>query len=141
MKVTIQQLTKRTPNRNRSSVRAGKIYWVCSFHSWENGKVVCIICESYSHADCYGIINISIQHIFGSCFAKTNRPCSNKEIGLFVKRAHKTKKKHSSFAFNLMVRRTLSSILKEEFKSSQLCTEPGEIFLQLRFGMSSSYAS
>ena len=40
-----------------------------------------------------------------------------------------------------MVRKTLSLILKEEFKSSQPSTEPGEIFLQLRFGTSSSYTS
>ena len=25
--------------------------------------IVCVICESYSHADCYGITDISIQHV------------------------------------------------------------------------------
>ena len=43
--------------------------------------------------------------------------------------------------FKLIVRRTLSSILKEEYKSSQPGHELGEIFLQLRFGMSSSYSN
>ena len=129
------------PPKKGSSNKAGKIYCVCSFHSWENGMIVCVICESYSHADCYGITDISIQHVCGPCFAKTNRPCSNAEIGRFVKKPNKTRKEHSSFAFNLMVRRTLTSIVKEEYKSSQPGLEPGEIFLQLRFGMSTSYSS
>ena len=129
------------PPKKGSSNKAGKIYCVCSFHSWENGMIVCVICESYSHADCYGITDISIQHVCGPCFAKTNRPCSNAEIGRFVKKPNETRKEHSSFAFNLMVRRTLTSIVKEEYKSSQPGLEPGEIFLQLRFGMSTSYSS
>ena len=40
---------KHKVKKSRKS-KAGKIYCVCAFQSYENGMLLCIKCKSYSHA-------------------------------------------------------------------------------------------
>jgi len=64
---------------------------------------------------------------------------SNEGVKKFMEKKPKTQNKNSEFAFNLMLRKVMSSILKEEYKSNEPCTYPGVDFLKIRFNMSFSY--
>ena len=127
---------KSSSNKNKQ----GRIYCVCAFQCYENGMLLCSKCANYSHAECYNVVDINIKHICGSCAIKEDINCTNEEVKKFMERKYKTQKDHSEFAFNLMLRRVMSSILKEEYKSTQPCNQPGVEFLKIRFNMSSSYA-
>ena len=120
--------------------KEGRIYCVCAFQSYETLMLLCSKCKSYSHADCYEVFDLNIEHICGSCAIKKNLNCTNNKIKIFMEKQNKTQKEHSNFAFNLMLRRAMNSILKEDFKS----TQPGNMsaeFMRIRFNMSSSYAN
>ena len=77
-------------------------------------KMGCSTCANYSHADCYNVVDINIKHICGSCAIKDDVNCTNEKVKKFMEKEDKTQKDHSKFAFNLMLRRVMSSILKEE---------------------------
>ena len=47
---------------------------------------------------------------------------SNEGVKKFMEKKPKTQNKHTEFAFNLMLRKVMSSILKEVYKSTQPCT-------------------
>jgi len=64
---------------------------------------------------------------------------SNEGVKKFMEKKPKTQNKNSEFAFNLLLRKVMSSILKEEYKSNEPCTYPGVDFLKIRFNMSFSY--
>ena len=103
--------------------------------------LVCTKCKSFSHADCYEVSDLNIEHVCGSCAIREKVECTNNKVKDFMMKENKTKQEHSDFAFNLMLRRSMNAILREDFKSVQPGTSPTTEFMRLRFGMSSSYAS
>jgi len=82
-----------------------------------------------------------MEHVCGSCTIREKVECTNNKVKEFMMKENKTKQEHSDFAFNLMLRRSMNAILREDFKSVQPGTSPTTEFLRLRFGMSSSYTS
>ena len=103
--------------------------------------LLCKYCKGYSHADCYGVMDINVVHVCGSCAIKENVDCTDADVKRFIEKPNKSQQDHSTFAFNLMLKRVMNSILKEEYKS----TQPGQAadveFMKIRFNMSSTYAS
>ena len=129
------------PKKKEGKTKEGTIYCVCSFQSYENGMIVCLECKRFSHAECYGVSDIEVKHICGTCAKKKSIQCTSDNVKEFIEKENKRQKDHSNFAFGLMLRRVLNSILKEEYKSTQPGLEPGVNFLRIRFGMSTSYAN
>ena len=129
------------PKRKEGKTKEGAIYCVCSFQSYENGMIVCLECKRFSHAECYGVSDIEVKHICGTCAKKKGIQCTSVNVKEFIEKENKRQKDHSNFAFGLMLRRVLNSVLKEEYKSTQPGLEPGVDFLRIRFGMSTSYAN
>ena len=103
--------------------------------------IVCLKCMRFSHAECYEVSDIEVKHTCGTCAVKEGINCTSMKVKSFIEKSNKTQKDHSTFAFSLMLRRVLNSVLKEEYKSTQPGLEPGIEFLKIRFNMSTSYAN
>ena len=121
--------------------KKGSIFCICSKQTYEHGMVKCSECKRYSHAECFTMNDLSIEHICGGCAAKPKKECRNKEIQNIVKQEAQNKDEKSKFIFKLQVRRVLNYILREEFKHILPGVEPNEEFLKLKFGKKSSYAN
>jgi len=134
-KLLCQATFKSTETSRNLLKRIRCIYCICTFQSYENGMLLCSTCANFSH-----VVEINIKHICGSCAIKNDVNCTNEKDKKFMEIQEKKQKDHPEFLFNLMLRRVISSILKEEYKSTQPCTQPGVDFLKVRFNMSSSYA-
>ena len=81
--------------------------------------LLCKYCKGYSHADCYGGMDINIMHACGSCAIKENVDCADASVERFIEKPNKSQQGHSTFAFNLMLKQVMNSILKGEYKSTQ----------------------
>jgi len=138
---TITNSKTHKSHKKSGKTKEGKIYCICSFQSYENGMLLCIKCKRYAHADCYGVYDISIEHICGPCSVKENLNCTSGSVKEFVAKPNKTQQEHSTFAFNLMLKRVMNSLLKQEFKLTQPGTELNVDFIKIRFNMSTSYAN
>ena len=128
-------------HKKSSKTKEGTIYCICSFQCYENGMLLCMKCKRYAHAGCYGVDDISIEHICGPCSVKENINCTSESVKEFVAKPNKSQQEHSNFAFNLMLKRVMNSLLKEEFKLTQPGTELNVDFIKIQFNMSTSYAN
>ena len=108
-KLLCQATFKSTETSRNLLKRIRCIYCICTFQSYENGMLLCSTCTNFSH-----VVEINIKHICGSCAIKDDVNCTNEKDKKFMEKEDKTQKDHSKFAFNLMLRRVMSSILKEE---------------------------
>ena len=139
------------PSKQRDSDSAGSedtspmgkptILCVCLFQNFETIMLCCVVCQSYSHGNCYESLNLSTIHICAKCALKTGRPCTSARVLDRFTKSEKSNSDRKLWVFDLMKRHVMKSILNEEFKSIQPGQAPDKNFLRLRFHLSESYTT
>ena len=74
------------PTHSTHSNIEGKIHCICGIQSYEIGMIQCIICRTFSHAECYKVDDLSNKHTCGVCAIKSSSRCSNVDIQSFLEK-------------------------------------------------------
>ena len=113
----------------------------CCFTSRDRNMLHCEDCNKWQHGICYQIFGpVRISHRCGPCSVRLGLACTSQEIRDFCLKKHKTEQERRDFVLVLVSRRVIDSFLAGEHLGYNLTVDPSEIYLIVRFEVSSAYA-